>query len=189
MLVEDEFIEEQAFNNAASALLSWFRVAPPPTGFRTTEFAIRRDIRTMLSNSKIASDAALGSINLVLLQDVATLDGCREVLPSFVQKLSDSCSDDDFVILPQQGDLRQESMLTVQRKGDMDETDWVEECMEHRIKNVNVEIRKSIHLCCESEDLSENDTWIVLTTGTLGGMRVNFCTVYTNLVAFRCCRP
>lgn len=164
MLVEDEYIDELAFNNAASALLSWFRVAPPPPALRTTELDIRRDLRYMVNSSKISSYAALGSVNIVLFQDLASLGCCQNMLQSFVQKLAGSCSDDDFVVIPHQGDSQKESMLSVQRKGDMEESDWDEECREQRIKDVNVDIRRAIHLVLGSEELSENDTWIILTT-------------------------
>lgn len=163
MLVEDEYIDEAALNSSASAYLSWFRAAPPPESFRMTERAIRRDLRQMLNNSKIASDAAVGT-NIAFFQDLASHGDCVDVVRSFGKKLSDSCSDYDYVIMPSQGDATQESMLTVQRNGDMKQSDWSEGCEGRRIRDINVDFRRAIHIVLDSEDLSENDTWLILIT-------------------------
>jgi len=163
MLVEDEFIGELPLSAAASAYLSWFRESPPPVGLRKTEVAIRRDLRRMLKSSKIASESAVER-NIALFQDIADQDDCTGILRMFVQKLSNSCCDDDFVIMPSQGDSDTESMLSVQRKADMEESEWSEGCEGRRIKDVNVDFRRVIHIVLESGELSENDTWIILTT-------------------------
>lgn len=163
MLVEDEYIDELALNGAASAYLTLFRTDPPPESFQTTERSIRRDLRRMLNSAKIASDAAIGT-NIAFFQDFADHGDCAGVLRSFARKLSESCSEHDFVIMPSQGDSTKESMLSVQRNGDMKQSDWSEGCEGRRIKDVNIDFRRAIHIVLESQELSENDTWLILTT-------------------------
>lgn len=163
MFVEDEYIEERALNSAASAYLTWFRSSPPPEAFRATELEIRRDLRRMLGSSKIASDAAIGT-NIAFFQDLANHEACINIVRNLAKKLSESCSQFDFVIMPSQGDIQKESMLTVQRIGDMDQTDWSQGCEARRIKDVNVDFRRAIHIAMESKELAENDTWLILIT-------------------------
>ena len=163
MLVQDEHIGERPLMAAASAFLTWFREVPPPERFHITELAFRGDLRRMLRSSRIASDAEIG-MNIVFFQDLVDHGDCLGILESFVGKLSDKCSDDDFVIMPSQGSSDQESMLSVQRKGDMEQTDWAQGFEARRINDVNVDFRRAIHIVIETEDLLENDTWILLTT-------------------------
>lgn len=163
MLVEDEFIAERSLSAAASAILTCFREDPPPTCLRTTDLSIRRNLRSMLNSSKVASDAAIGT-NIAIFHDLADHNDCVDSLKNFSNKLSESCCDDDFVIIPLQGDVDKEAMLSVQRKGDMNPSDWSEGCEAYRMKDINADFRRVVRIVLESEDLSENDTWILLTT-------------------------
>lgn len=162
ILAEDEYITESTFSAAASAMLTWFREEPPPQHLRTFELAIRRDFRRMLRSCKISLDVALGK-NVVIFQDLACHDECDNIFQSFYEKLSDSCHDDDLIMI-MSSSSGAEVRLRLQRKGDMEQTDWSPGWKRRRIRDINTDFRRAIRIVLESETAFENDTWIIVTT-------------------------
>ena len=162
ILSEDEYITETTFSAAASAMLTWFREQPPPQHLRIFEMAIRRDFRRMLRSCKTSSDAALGK-NVVIFQDLACHDECDYILQSFYEKLSESCHDDDLMMIMSSG-TSTEPQLQFQRMGNMEQADWSPGWKRRRVRDINTDFRRTIRIVLESKEASENDTWIIVTT-------------------------
>ena len=162
ILSEDEYITESTFSAAASAMLTWFREKPPPQHLRIFELAIRRDFRRMIRSCKTSSDAALGK-NVVFFQDLACHDECDYILESFYKKISDSCHDDDLMMIMSSSTYTK-AQLRLQRKGDMKQADWCPGWKRRRIRDINTDFRRAIRVVLESEEASENDTWMIVTT-------------------------
>jgi len=163
MLIEDEYIDGNAFSAAASAFLSRFRQMPPPEYLVASELAVRRDFRRMLRCCKsTCPDAALGK-NFVFVQDIVRHDECDSILWNFHQKIYSLTHDNDFVVWINQGASERDAVLKLLCKRGTDQPDWSQQ-QKHHIRDPNNEIRRAVQLVRETEELHLNDTWIIMTT-------------------------
>jgi hypothetical protein len=117
---DDEYIIEPAASASASAMLSWFREEPPPQHLRASELAIQRQLRCMLRSCKTSSDAAK---TVVFFHDFATHDECDYILQSFAEKLSDSCHDEDLMMMIMSSSSSTDAQFQLQQNGDLKEAD------------------------------------------------------------------
>lgn len=163
MLVQDEFIDESALTAAASAMLTWSRETPPPRELKASGLALHRSFRIMLRACKNSADVPIGK-NVVFFQDIACHDECDYILQGFIKRMSDSCYDVDFIILPSLDESAKEVVLSLKRKSDVKEADWSPGWRRRRVTDINKDFRRAIRLVLESTEASENDTWIIVAT-------------------------